>query len=310
MTKLKIIATLVVVYFFFILKDNIISNEKYSSILQITLSISGILIAIITTFIFSKILTERNERINLKYRIDEFSIKINSLRKISKILTSSSNFWINNCRNIFHEYPNIDLFTLREFNYDQHTDFINITHTSDLTSQAFLGLHIIQGDDIDQLSLHYTYRKNYQIEELYKYQDCCSQMFAYTEEYHNRVSFEEWATTDILNEFRKFEYPVAVVTGKSIGSLFDDFNTKYIPNLIKLTSKSRESIGQIYNWIFVDMVFALLILSISIIGLTFCTLPNDVVIAIVLSIILVMFDIVLNTFQSLKTEIQIKEFYK
>ena len=255
-------------------------------------------------------MTERNERINLKYRIDEISIQINSLRKISKILISSTNFWISNCRNIFNEYPNIDLFTLREFNYDQHSDFINTTGTSDLTSQAFLGLHIIQGDDINQLSLHYTYRKNYQIEELYKYQDCCSQMFAYTEEYHNNVSFEEWVTNDIINEFRKFNYPTTLITGKSIGSLFDDFNTKYIPNLIKLTSKSKKSIGQIYNWIFVDMVFALLILSSSIIGLTFCTYKNDIVIAIVLSIILVIFDLVLNTFQSLRTEIEIKDFYK
>lgn len=283
---------------------------KYQELINLIITINGILIAVIATFLYSKILVERTERIQIKTIIDNISIKINSLRKIAKCLRSSREFWIKPTNVILKNYPNIDIFSLREFNYDQFDEFLEKNNMGELNSQAFLSTKFLEGDDITQLSINPNYRKNYNKETLGKYIDCCSFIFSYCEEYSEYISFERWTESRIKEELKKMNYEIDNITPKKIGDLFSDFSTSEIEKNYKLTVDINKGIGNIFQWIFIDILISFIILSISIIGLIYFDLTRIFMNSIVIGTIWLISDLILNTFYSLKKEIIIDQFYK
>jgi hypothetical protein len=282
---------------------------KYQELINLIITINGILIAVIATFLYSKILVERTERIQIKTNIDNISLKINSLRKIAKYLKSSSTFWIKPTRIILRNYPNIDIFSLRRFNYDQFSEFLEKNNMGELNSQAFLATKFLEGNDVTQLSINPNYRKNYTIKTLSEYVDCCSLIYSYCEEYSEHINIEEWAENRIKEELIKMNLDSGIITPKSIGELFSDFSSSEIEKQYKLTVENSKGIGNVFQWIFVDILFSFIILLTSMLGLIYFDLTGSYVNFIVIGTIWIISDLILNTFYSLRKEIKIEQFY-
>jgi hypothetical protein len=282
---------------------------KYQELINLIITINGILIAVIATFLYSKILVERTERIQIKTNIDNISLKINSLRKIAKYLKSSSTFWIKPTRIILRNYPNIDIFSLRRFNYDQFSEFLEKNNMGELNSQAFLATKFLEGNDVTQLSINPNYRKNYTIKTLSEYVDCCSFIYSYCEEYSEHINIEGWAENRIKEELIKMNLDSGIITPKSIGEMFSDFSSSEIEKQYKLTVENSKGIGNVFQWIFVDILFSFIILLTSMLGLIYFDLTGSYVNFIVIGTIWIISDLILNTFYSLRKEIKIEQFY-
>lgn len=290
----------------FEIDENII---KYQELINLIITINGILIAVIATFLYSKILVERTERILIKTNIDKIGLRINSIRKIAKYLKSSSDFWIKPPRVILRNYPNIDIFSLRQFNYEQLTEFFEKNNMGELNSQAFLATKFLEGNDVNQLSINPNYRKNYTLETLSEYIECCSFIFSYCEEYSEHISFEEWSESRIKEELKKMNCELDAVTPKKIGEFFSDFSTSEMEKQYKLTAEISKGIGNIFQWIFIDILFSFIILLTSMIGLIYFNLSGMFLNFIVIGTIWIISDLILNTYYSLRKEIKIEQFY-
>lgn len=282
-------------------------NRK--DLLNLIITINGILIAVIATFLYSKILNERTERIQIKVKIDKISFKLNNLRKIAKILLSSKLFWIKPTNTIFQNYEGINIFTLRKFNYEQLNDFLETTQMGELNAQAYLALIEIRGDDEIQLSLDPNYRFNYSLPLISSYIECCSLFYSYCNTYHNRIKIEDSDIIKINELVFKINPLYKNLNARELGELFSDFSTKEIEKLYKLTSENNKPIGQVFYWIFIDILISFICLVMTIISLAYMN-PKDFFINISLfGTIWIIADLVLNTFYSLKNEVKIDQFY-
>jgi hypothetical protein len=290
-----------------------IDNEriKYQELINLIITINGILIAVIATFLYSKILVERAERIQIKINIDNIGLKINALRKIAKYLRSSSNFWIKPTRVISRNYPKINIFSLRTFNSDQLNEFLEKNEMGELNSQAFLATKFLEGEgsDVTKISINPNYRKNYTTKTLSEYIECCSFIYSYCEEYSEHISIEDWSKVRIKKELKKMNYELDKITPKKIGEFFSDFSTSEIEKQYKLTVEISKGIGNIFQWIFVNILFSFIILLTSMLGLIYFDLTGLSLNFIVIGTIWIISDLILNTFYSLRKEIRIEQFY-
>lgn len=305
--KLLLILFVVCSIFSFEISSGKIDNEK---ILNLIITINGILIAVIATFLYSKILLERSERIEIKSEIDLLSLKLSSLRRIALSLLCSASFWIKPTNVIFHNYPGIDIFSLREFNYEQLREFLKKTNMGELNSQAFLGLHKLKGKDDAKLSINQNYRKNYSLQELCEYRECCSFLYSYCREFHRCISIEEYEANRINSYLIDINPSYKNLSTQEIGELFSNFSTKEIERLIQLTSQNTKPIGSVFNWIFLDIFISFVFLMISVLCFAYCDINRLLVNILVFGTIWIISDLILNTFYSLKNEIIINQFYK
>lgn len=291
----------------FEISSRTIENEK---ILNLIITINGILIAVIATFLYSKILVERSERIEIKSEIDLLSLKLNSLRRIALSLLRTTSFWIKPTNVIFQNYPGIDIFSLREFNYDQLQEFLVETNMGELNSQAFLGLHKLKGEDDTKLSINQNYRKNYSLQELSEYHECCSLLYSYCREYHRDISIEEYEINRINSYLIDINPSYKNLSTQEIGELFSNFSTKEIERLIQLTSQNSKPIGSVFNWIFIDIFISFVFLMISVLGFAYMDINRFLLNILVFGTLWIISDLILNTFYSLKNEIIINQFYQ
>src|SRR5690606_32752157 len=98
--------------------------------------------------LFSKIFSERNERIERKKQIDHYSRKLTALRRLShKILTHSDIIWLNTgIEDIHHHFPGLTLFKYRQCNYDQLKDIGEKTKLGEILIQALLAAKWLEGE--------------------------------------------------------------------------------------------------------------------------------------------------------------------
>ena len=285
-------------------------DYDYEKLLNLIITINGVLIAVIATFLYSKILVERAERIQMKIEIDTLSLKLSSLRRIATYLLDSTSFWKKTTSVIYENYPSIDIFTLREFNYDQFKEFHKKNNMGELNSQAFLALEKIKGADHKQLSINQNYKKNYNLQELSEYHKCCLFVYSYCSEHHSDISIAPFQQNRIKECLIDLDSPPIELTSREVGELFSNFSTNEIERLYQLTIQNNQSIGNVFYWIFFDILASFMCLSIAIFGLVYLNITNLFISTLVLGTIWIISDLILNTFYSLKNEIMIEQFYK
>src|SRR5690606_30789049 len=109
---------------------------EYKEIIKTILTTTGVTVAIIITFLFSKLFSERNERIERKRLIDIESKKITAFRKICHFLRSSNEFWNpfgNLKRKLDREYNNLTLRNYDEIiNYEEYEKFLEEVNFGEL----------------------------------------------------------------------------------------------------------------------------------------------------------------------------------
>ncbi|NDW11159.1 hypothetical protein [Dysgonomonas sp. 520] len=163
-----------------------VEHESSVGILETIISCLGIFIAIIITYFFSKLYSERSERIMRKQRIDGFSIKITAVRRIATLLKSQHEFWDNfkhlryriDTQNRYMTLP-----SFLELNFDDLMEF-----TKDIGEQpvqTYLSVKYLEHPSpsgFNPFSLHN--HRNYSLDELDIMKYACSVIWSFFDKNH------------------------------------------------------------------------------------------------------------------------------
>jgi hypothetical protein len=107
------------------------TREDIHQVLNGLFQFSGIFSAILITFIISKVIQIRQEKLERKKEIIQLSNKVTDFRRIARIIKDSRDFWDSKQLDTFRKvnYKNINLFHIRIPKYeDSHKDLIRQLH--------------------------------------------------------------------------------------------------------------------------------------------------------------------------------------
>lgn len=177
-----------IIALFFILNYNIEKpQEDIKKVLELILNISSISTAIIITFLFSKLYSERSQRIERKKEIDIYSKKLLFIRSIAYRLMNFNSLWIANSKNVkFIIQTTYSALTYEDYRNDLSKNGMSYDEWSALNEaivgevgQAFLAIKGLKDYEIGMVfSSDYNYR-NYELEELIRFRAYCNSIWYY-----------------------------------------------------------------------------------------------------------------------------------
>src|SRR5260221_7248607 len=237
--KLLLIAIIFCICYFFIESGQIDLN-KGDMVLGTIITSLGIIIAIVTTFIFSKIFSERNERIERKKLIDLYSRKLTSLRRLShKIQTHTETLWLNtNPSEITRLYPDLTLWTYRDGSYEKFKEISEKTNLGEGIIQAYLAARLLEGSRPLEYMLNPTYHKNYSLDEISTYREASIFIYSFLSDHQGDIRLDhlhEYWATGLEEEVQKINSSKEKLTIKSLYLVFNDAYTDYLVRLYQLT---------------------------------------------------------------------------
>lgn len=145
-----IVATIVAIVSLGILVNNTdINNLKTNEVLSLLISVASIIVAIIVTYIFSKLFAEKSERIQRKYEIDRLAYKITALRKIAFHINGMHDFWdYSKTKSLVDsKYKDLKYEHIRDESIE-YNDLVKILEEIGETSgQAYLALKGLQNEE-------------------------------------------------------------------------------------------------------------------------------------------------------------------
>jgi hypothetical protein len=298
--------------------DKQISLSKSDTILNTIITSLGIILAIVTTFIFSKVFSERTERIERKKIIDSYSKKVTALRRLAhKILLHNDIIWLNaQPRGIEELYPGLDLWSFRNAEYNKYMEIIKKTGGSELSIQAYLAAKMIEGRKPTEYMLDPTFHKNYSLEEIGMYREVSIYIYSFLSEYQSEIHLERlhsyWLTA-IQEEVQIIDENHEKLEIKSLYLVFNEAYANYLVRLYELTQRNSKNVGTSFEGLLFDLALSSVIIIISVYALTFsiCDHSKDMLMRISLcGLITVVVDILINTFISTKKELVVNEFYE
>lgn len=158
-------------------------NFNKKEILSLLISAGCIIIAIMVTYLFSKLFTEKTIRIERKKEIDEYAIKITRLKNIAYRILGMHEFWKFKDINIksavdyyypdltYEEYRSYDLPGIRKFSYDEHEEMSSKIYGTN--GQSYLALKGLT-DGEDSFSFYAEVNpQNYSLETIERYTEYC-----------------------------------------------------------------------------------------------------------------------------------------
>ena len=143
-------------------------------ILGVLISVVSIIVAIVVTFLFSKLFAEKSERIQRKSDIDILSHKITALRKIAFHIRGFHSFWKFSQNNIKtkmdHEYNYLEYEDMRsdKYTYDELTPIIQ--DVGETAIQAYLGLKGLEDGESSFGFFQSFNPRNYSLNDVIRFQ--------------------------------------------------------------------------------------------------------------------------------------------
>jgi hypothetical protein len=320
---IKRLLKIIIILILFIVSFNTISkleivDENTVATLETVITAQGIIIAIITTFIFSKIFTERNERIGRKRIIDSYSKKLTALRRLAHKLIAHNEFWLNEDPKIIDDKcSGLSVFQFRELDYKTYSEVIKDTGLSEMTIQAYLAAKWLEGPNTGMYEMiDPMYKKNYSLEEIGYYREASIFIYSFLSEYQASIGFnhlpEHWLN-GIKEELEKIRESKIQLDVRAIYMTFNDAYEDFLVRLYELTQKNTKNLGSSFEGLFFDLFLAsiLIILSVFTLAFNFNELTNLVLVYISLSgLLCVIVDIFINTVIMTRKELCVDDFYE
>lgn len=159
-------------------------NFNKKEILSLLISAGCIIIAIMVTYLFSKLFAEKTIRVERKKEIDEYAIKITQLRNIAFRILDMHEFWklrtVNIKSAVDYHYPNLtyeeyrgyDIPGIRKFTYDEHTEMNDKIHG--VSGQSYLALKGLTNGENEFLFYAEVNPQNYSLEDIERYTEYCN----------------------------------------------------------------------------------------------------------------------------------------
>ena len=305
------------------------NNFDKKEVLSLLFSIISILFAILVTYIYSKLFAEKTIRIERKKEIDEYSLKITSLRSIAFHILGLHEFWKFQDANIksavdyhypdlkYEEFRGYDLPGLRKFTYEEWTEINDKIHST--SGQAYLALKGLTDGENNFSFYHTVNPQNYSLNTIQSFIEYCNSFWYLLENSDDRiVNFNgvhsHWLEPIFESHFR--------ITGKKIKkeNLKDEiknlmviFTTEIFEKHYYLTKLNSDFFPRIFRHnLFNLLIFLIiLVLSLFVFIIDFSTFNNYF-----LTLILVSFfvsntiDLFVLTLKSIRTELEITEIFK
>lgn len=299
--------------------------DEYIDILPILLSTTGITIAIIISFIFTKLFTEKNERIERKRLIDLESKKVTAFRKICHFFKGSFEFWttFGNLKNkLDKKYINLSLksYDSSEIDYETYSAFCEEVNYGELGGQAYVGLRLIEGKEYSDINyLDSQLRKNYTLKEIADINDASGRIWSFFDHYKRKMVEIGTVSELQLNQIKKNiliiypEYNIDNLDNVKLQNTFSDFQESTTRKLYYLTQKNSASFGKQFNLLLTNLsLFVIMIIvGVMILSLNYKESVKIFHLQIYISFfILLVIDLLVNVVQSIRNELIIEEFYE
>lgn len=328
---LRIIIFEIIFIFSCIILFNNTSESSFNKkeVLSLLISIISILFAILVTYIYSKLFTEKTIRIERKKEIDEHSLKITSLRNIAFHILGLHEFWKFQDANIksavdyhypdlkYEEFRGYDLPGLRQFTHDEWKEINDKIYST--SGQAYLALKGLTDGENDFSFYHVVNPKNYSLDNVQSFIEYCNSFWYLLENSDDKiVNFNKvhsyWLEPIYESYFR--------ITGKKIKkeNLKDEiknlmvlFTTEIFEKHYYLTKLNSDFFPKIFRQnLFNLLIFLIiLILSLFVFVIDFSIFYNYFLTLILVSLFVSnTIDLFVLTIKSIRTELEITEIFK
>lgn len=175
----KILTYILLAFVFFYLFMLNVNDKEFNKkeILTILISTASIIVAIIITYLFSKLFTEKTIRIERKKEIDSLSIKITDLRRIAHRIRRMHEFWKfkdTNVKSIIdRKYPTLTYEEYRSENrikkYSPEEILVINEELYGTDGQAYLALKGLEDGASDFSFYNEVNPQNYSIDDISRY---------------------------------------------------------------------------------------------------------------------------------------------
>lgn len=300
-------------------------NKK--EIISILISIIAIIVAIIITYIFSKLFSEKTVRVERKKEIDDYSLKITSLRKIAYCIIGMHEFWkyddINVKSTIDKKYPNLTYEEYRGVSPNKNRTYEEYKQISkdigEGIGQAYLALKGLTDKD-NQITYYNQFSpKNYTAQDIERYSDYCNSFWYFLDTSDNKVNFNKvslYWLTPVFELYHKI----------MIDKKMDKYNMK--EKLIELMTLFNEDIFEKHYYLtklnsgvlpttYKEILFNILIFVIILISsLYIYILELSIKFTYIFTIVLIslfisnLIDLMIMIIKSIRRELDIKEIFK
>ena len=316
--KYLIFIILCLLFFLWFYKVNL-DIPKSEGILTLIISTTSITVAILITYFFSKIFSERQDRIIRKAKIDEYSKKITALSRVSHHLKSNFSFWSSLAKMkqlLDKKYEHLTTYKFRE-----HKELAKLTEelNGELAPQAYLSLRDLEDNEVSSYEFYKSFKlKNYSIETLAGFEEYCGFIWSFFEEYKDSLSFTGTSSLHLkpIKENFSLIFHRPIDEGnlvKELSNLFSEYQCKIIPEMLFLTSLNKRKLSTPFNWIIINLIIYIFLMLAS---LSLFIMPLELNINMIfIKIILAVFcantiDLVVGLLIGVKQELNIKDFYK
>lgn len=306
-----------------------INNFDKKELLGIIVSISSIIVAIIVTYLFSKLFSEKTIRVERKKEIDEFSKKITYLRRMAFHIKGMHNFWRYKNVNlkaiidqkypdlIYEEYRGYEVNGIKKFTYEELSKINDDIYGTD--GQAYLALKALE-DNEDTLAFYEEFNpKNYSLEDIGRYYEYANS-FWYFLDRSERETYDfqrvHRYTLNFIDELYIKITGTQINQGnyrESLKNLFTLFEAEIFKKHFYLTKLNSNTFPRSFQISFVNMLVFLLLLILS---LFFFTISLENISAYKSTLFLISLfvsnalDLIAITYLSLKSELVVNDVFK
>lgn len=313
-----IVFTLLFVFQILFFRNIKLDLVKTDNLLTLLTSATSITVAILVTYFFSKLFAEKQERIQRKTIIDDYSQMVTALRRISYFIRSDNSFWkqFSDIKTTLDsdDYKGLTVETFRGAKYEQYNKYKK-AFNGEVVPQAYLSFKGLENNEPSSYEFYRSYKiQNYSLDELIRFKEYCSHIWYFLDDKKpNHISFE--FQKEIQEEYflitKKHSHDNSLM--KDITSLYSKFSEKILPEFHYHTKLNERRMPIQFYWITINLVTYLLL---TIATLMTYILPIDLENKSLISLIFLSLfstntiDLIVGLFSSVMKELTITDFYK
>ncbi len=284
-------------------------------------SVTSITLAILVTFFFSKLFAERQDRIQRKATIDEYSKKVTALRRIAHRIKGDHKFWEfapTAKSKLDSKYTSLTVEQFRSLEYEKYSS-ITEELKGELAPQAYMALRGLENEEQSDFEFYRSFKlENYSLTEIANFQEYCGFFWAFCDEYKSNLTFSNTSSfqlNPIREDFmkimgRKIDEDNFL---KEIMNLFSEFQEKILPEMYYLTEQNQRKLEYHFMWTIINLIVYIVIMISSIVLFfqPICLWVKTSILMVLTSLLIVnTVDLIVGLFMSIPRELNIKAFYK
>ncbi|AXG74492.1 hypothetical protein DVK85_09695 [Flavobacterium arcticum] len=297
------------------------------NLLGIMISVVSIIIAIIITYLFSKLFFEKAIMIERKKEIDKISKKITYLRRIAYHIVGFHDFWrlesVSIKSKIDSKYPELTYEIYRGDDEENRNKISQeerdqVDNDISMSGQAYLALKGLQ-DTRNSFEMFTEFNpKNYSIEDIQRYDEYVSSVWYFLDK-PNQSMYDFNRVNSYSLEFVKELYfkimnkPINDNEYRTeIKELFNHFTEDVFKKHLYLNSLNKNRYFNLFRYSFYNMLIFLIVLILSV--FVYVVQGSEKFEYIATLFLLTLFisntiDLIIITYQSIKSELNVEEVY-